>query len=384
MKIQEVIMRVLNKEMNWWQAAEIIGISPRSMQRWKARYEEFGYDGLYDRRLRSPSPKRVPLETVEKVLGLYREHYRDCNVAHFVEKLHEAHDVPLSYTWVKTALQTAGLVAREKKRGPHRKRRPRRPLPGMLLHCDGSQHGWLPGPGTQDLVVIMDDATSQVYWAELVVEEDTASVLRGLKAVVESQGVFCSLYTDRASHFVYTPQAGGAPDRNRLTQVGRVLDNLGVEHLVAYSPQARGRSERLFGTWQGRLPQELRLAGIQTLEQANRFLNRSWIAFHNRRFAIPPTQPGSAFVPPGGADLDRLFSWQYERVVAKDNTVQWARLQLQIQPQKFRWSLAGCRVLVCRHLDHSLSLYYGPHLLGRFNPQGQPLPARSCTNPEAA
>lgn len=384
MKLQEVILRAVSKQITWIQAAEIIGISARAMRRWRARYEEFGYDGLFDRRLQRPSPKRVPLETVERVLCLYREHYSDCNVAHFVDKLHEAHEIELSYTWVKTALQTAGLVAKKPKRGKHRKRRPRRPLAGMLLHCDGSPHAWLPGEGTQDLIVIMDDATSQVYWAELVEEEDTASVLRGLKAVVESRGVFCSLYTDRASHFVHTPHAGGPPDRSRPTQVGRALEELGVEHIVAYSPQARGRSERLFGTWQGRLPQEFRLAGIRTLEQANRFLQEQWIPFHNRRFGVQAAETGSAFVPTLRADLDRIFSWQYERVVAKDNTVHFARLRLQIEKQKFRWSLAGCRVQVCRHLDGTLTLYYGPHQLGRYDRQGHPLKAAASQNPEAA
>lgn len=384
MKLQEVILRAVSKQITWIQAAEIIGISARAMRRWRARYEEFGYDGLFDRRLKRPSPKRVPLETVQKVLCLYREHYSDCNVAHFVDKLQEVHEVDLSYTWVKTALQTAGLVARKRKRGPHRKRRPRRVLPGMLLHCDGSPHGWLPGPGTQDLVVIMDDATSEVYWAELVQQEDTASVLRGLRAVVQSRGVFCSLYTDRASHFVYTPQAGGPPDRSRLTQVGRALEDLGVEHIVAYSPQARGRSERLFGTWQGRLPQEFRLAGIRTLEQANGFLQQHWITFHNRRFGVKAAETGSAFVPTVGADLERIFCWQYERVVGKDNIVSFARLQLQIQRQKFRWSLAGCRVQVCRHLDGTLTLYYGPHRLGRYDLQGHPLKATLSQSPEAA
>lgn len=383
MKLQEVILRAVSGQITWMQAAEIIGISARAMRRWRARYEEFGYDGLFDRRLKRPSPKRVPLETVEKVLCLYREQYRDCNVAHYVDKLQEVHGVDLSYTWVKTALQTAGLVAPQRKRGPHRKRRPRRPLPGMLLHCDGSRHGWLPVAGTQDLVVILDDATSEVYWAELVAEEDTASVLRGLQAVVESRGVFCTFYTDRASHFVRTPHAGGPPDRSRLTQVGRALEDLGVEHIVAYSPQARGRSERLFGTWQGRLPQELRLAGIRTLEQANRFLQQHWIGFHNRRFAVSAAQSGSAFLPTLRADLPRIFSWQYERVVGRDNTVAFARRQLQIQRQKFRWSLAGCRVQVCRHLDQTITLYYGPHQLGRYDSQGQPLD--TCRhNPEAA
>jgi transposase len=268
MKVQEVILRAMAKKITWWQAAEIIGISDRHMRRWRERYEEFGYDGLFDRRRGKPSPKRVPMALVEQILGLSREKYFDLNVRHFHEKLRAEHQIELSYSWVKLALQGAGLVERGRKRGVHRKRRPRRPLPGMLLHIDGSRHRWFQDERWYDLIVILDDASSAIYYAQLVEEESTVTVMAGLKEVIERKGVFCALYRDRGSHFWLTPKVGGRVDPQRLTQVGRALRELGVQMIPAYSPQARGRSERNFGTWQGRLPQELRLHGINTLEGA--------------------------------------------------------------------------------------------------------------------
>src|SRR5437660_11059826 len=226
MKVQEVILRAMAKKITWWQAAEIIGISDRQMRRWKERYEEFGYDGLFDRRRGQPSPKRVPLATVEQVLGLYREQYFDLNVSHFHEKLGQQHQIGLSYTWVKQALQGAGLVAREPKRGVHRKQRERRPLPGMLVHIDGSEHRWFQDERWYDLIVILDDANSEIYYAQLVEEESTMTVLAALREVVQSQGLFCALYSDRGTHFWLTPKAGGKVDPHRLTQVGRAMREL--------------------------------------------------------------------------------------------------------------------------------------------------------------
>lgn len=373
MKVQEVITRALSGEILWMQAAEIIGISDRSMRRWRQRYEDHGYDGLYDRRNQRPSPKCVPLATVEKVLHLYREKYFDFNVKHFVEKVHQEHGIDLSYTWIKTALQTAGLVARSRKRGKHRKKRVRRPLPGMMLHVDGSTHAWLGGEGRQDLVAILDDATTEVYYARLVDQESTATVMAGLKAVIEQKGLFCSLYSDRGSHFFHTRTAGAAPDKALKTQIARALEQLDIRMIPAYSPQARGRCERFFGTWQGRLPQELRLRNINTMEAANDFLRKKWIRYHNSHFTVPAGQTGSAFVPYVGQDLNKIFSYQEERVVGNDNTVSFGKVLLQIQPQTFRFSMAKCRVLVCQHLDESLSLFYGPHLLGRYDEQGEAL-----------
>jgi len=379
MKVQEVILRAMAKEITWWQAAEIIGISDRSMRRWKQRFDEHGYDGLLDRRRGKRSPKRVPLKVAEEVLQLYREKYADLNVRHFHEKLREGHGIELSYTWVKLALQGAGLVKKGRKRGVHRKRRPRRPLPGMLLHLDGSRHQWFQDQRWYDLIEVVDDATSQTYYAQLVEEESTRTVMQALRAVVQRKGRFCALYSDRASHFFETPRAGGPVSRERLTQVGRALKELGIEMIPAYSPQARGRSERRFGTWQGRLPQELRLAGIGTLEEANRFLRQRYIAEMNRKFSVPAAQPGNAFVPVRGQDLDHIFSLQHERVVAKDNTVRLGDRTWQIERTPWRGTLAGCRVTVCEHLEGGVSIVYGPHVVGRYTVQGEPLGAAGKT-----
>ena len=370
MKVQEVILRALAKKITWWQAAEIIGVSDRQMRRWRERYEAFGYDGLFDRRRGKPSPKRVPVQQVEQVLGLYREKYFDFNVRHFHEKLRSEHDVQLSYTWVKQALQGAGLVARGRKRGVHRQRRPRRPLPGMLLHIDGSEHRWFQDERWYDLIVILDDATNEIYYAQLEEEEATLTVMAGLREVIECKGLFCALYSDRGSHFWHTPKAGGKVDGQRLTQVGRALRDLGIQMIPAYSPQARGRSERNFGTWQGRLPQELRLRRITTVEAANRFLREEYIAEFNRRFQVPAAQRGSAFVAVARKNLDLIFSLQYERTVNRDNTVSFQNLVLQIQRVPWRATLAGCSVMVHHHLDGTISLTHGPHRLGHYTSQG--------------
>jgi transposase len=378
MKVQEVMLRAMARKITWFQAAEILGMSDRHLRRCREQYERAGVDGILDRRRCRPSEKRVPLETVERVLALYRDKYFDFNVRHFHEKLTQEHGITLSYTWVKAALQGAGLVARGRKRGVHRKRRPRRPLPGMLLHIDGSRHQWFNDERWHDLIVILDDATSQIYYAQLVEEESTVTVMVALKEVIEHQGLFCALYSDRGSHFWHTPQAGGKVDPYRLTQVGRALRDLGVQMIPAYSPQARGRSERNFGTWQGRLPQELRLHGISTVEAANRFLREHYIAEFNRQFQVQASQPGTAFTRCTRRDLDRVFTLQFERTVNRDNTVAWQNLSLQIERVSWRGTLAGCNVIVHQHLDGTLSISYGPHTLGRYTAAGEP-----TTNPPA-
>jgi transposase len=379
MKVQDVMLQAMAKKITWWQAAEILGISDRHMRRWRERYVEQGYNGLLDRRRGKPSRRRVPVATVEEVFALYREKYFDLNVQHFHEKLQAEHGIELSYTWVKQALQGAGLVARGRKRGAHRKRRERRPLPGMLLHIDGSRHQWFQDERWYDLIVILDDATSEIYYAQLVEEESTATVMAGLQQVIERKGVFCALYSDRGSHFWLTPKVGGKVDYHRRTQVGRALHELGVQMIPAYSPQARGRSERNFGTWQGRLPQELRLRQLGTLEAANRFLREEYIAEFNRRFQVAPRQRGNAFVPCRSRDLERIFSLQFERNVNRDNTVSFQNLSLQIERVRWRATLAGGQVVVHQHLNGTLSLTHGPHCLGRYDSGGTPLPAKPST-----
>src|SRR5246127_2633135 len=373
MKVQDVMLQAMAKKITWWQAAEILGISDRHMRRWRERYVEEGYNGLLDRRRGKPSRRRVPVATVEKVFALYREQYFDLNVQHFHEKLQAEHGIELSYTWGKQALQGAGLVGRGRKRGADRKRRERRPLPGMLLHIDGSRHQWFQDERWYDLIVILDDATSEIYYAQLTEEESTLTVMAGLKEVIERKGVFCALYSDRGSHFWLTPKPGGKIDPPRLTQVGRALRELGVQMIPAYSPQARGRSERNFGTWQGRLPQELRLAEITTLEEANRFLRGHYIDVFHRKFRIAAEQKASAFRRSSRSELDWMFTVQTERIVAKDNTVAIGDRVWQIEKSRFRSTLAGCTVTIHEHLDGGVSLRYGPHVVGRFDSQARPL-----------
>jgi len=374
-KLQDVLLKAMAKRITWWEAAEIIGVTDRTMRRWRERLEKHGYDGLGDRRKGRPSPKRVPLKLCEKVLRLYQEQYADLNVRHFHEKLQEVHGIQLSYTWVKRALQGAGLVKRGRRRGAHRRRRERRLLPGMLLHIDGSQHQWFQDKRWYDLVVILDDATSEIYYAQLVEEEATRTVMAALWEVIESKGLFCALYSDRASHFFLTPKAGEPVDKYRLTQVGRALRELGVQMIPAYSPQARGRSERNFGTWQGRLPQELRLAGIDTVEAANQFLRDRYIAEFNRKFAVPAAEKGTAFRPYARRDLEWVFSVQSQRVVAKDNTITLRERVWQLERSRWRCTLAGCTVTIHEHLNGTVSVRYGPHVVGRFAANGVPLNA---------
>jgi transposase len=376
MKVQEVILRAMAGKIKWWDAAEILGVTDRSLRRWRKRYEEHGYDGLYDRRKGRPSPKRIAVKTLEQVLELYREKYFDFNVRHFHEKLAEEHGIELSYTWVKLALQGAGLVKKQRRRGTHRRRRERRPLPGMLLHIDASKHAWMGGEHYYDLITIMDDATSEVYYAQLVEEEGTRTLMPAVREVIEKQGIFCALYSDRASHFFVTPKAGGKVDESQVTQLGRALRELGIKMIPAYSPQARGRMERSYRTWQGRLPEELRTRKIATLEQANRFLREQYLAEFNRRFMVPAKERGSAFVRTRRKDLEWVFSIQHERTVNQDNTIALDNRILQIQKTRWRNTLAGCKVTVYEHLQGVVVVRFGPHEVARF--ESGALPAKQA------
>ncbi len=372
-KLQDVLLKAMAKKITWWEAAEIIGVTDRTMRRWRERLEEHGFDGLADRRKGRPSPKRVPLKVCEEVLRLYQERYADFNVRHFHEKLQEEHGIRLSYTWVKRALQGAGLVPRRRRRGTHRRRRARRPLPGMLLHIDGSRHQWFQNQRWYDLVVILDDATSEIYYAQLVEEESTRTVMAALRHVIETKGIFCALYSDRGSHFFVTPKGEQRVDKQRPTQVGRAMKELGIQMIAAYSPQARGRSERSFGTWQGRLPQELRLAGITTVEGANRFLREHYTGRFNEQFRVPAAEKGTAFRRSSRSDLEWVFTVQTERVVAKDNTVAIGSRAWQIDKTRFRHTLAGSTVTIHEHLDGTISIRFGPHVVGRYNRPAEPL-----------
>ena len=370
MKVQEVILRAISGQIHWFEAAEILGISDRQMRRWKWRYEKHGYDGLYDRRRKLPSPKRPPLETVEKVLRLYREKYFDFNMSHFYDKLKKEHNIRLSYNWVRLALEGAGLIEKRQRHDPHRKRRARKPLIGMMLHMDGSPHDWFSNGTEYDIVTILDDANSELYDIALVDEEDSHTCMELIRNVVEKKGIFCSLYSDRASHFFLTKKAGEEVSKDNLTQVGRALQEIGAQHIPSYSPQARGRSERLNQTFQGRIPQELRLRGIKTKEDANKYLKTEYLKEHNKRFAVKPENTGSAFIPvPKTMDLDKIFCFKHERTVNNDNTVSYNHRILQIGPSELRVSFAKCRVMVYEHLDGSITIGYGPHMIGYYPPK---------------
>jgi hypothetical protein len=350
------------------------------MRRWRDRYQEGGYDGLYDRRKRRPSPKRVALKTAEAVLQLYREKYFDFNVRHFHEKLTEEHGIAISYTWVKTALQGAGLVKKPRRRGTHRRRRPRRPLPGMMLHIDASKHAWFGDGRYYDLITILDDATSEIYYAQLVEEEGTRTLMPAVREVIQQQGIFCALYSDRASHFFVTPKAGGKVDESQVTQFGRALKELGIKMIPAYSPQARGRMERSYRTWQGRLPQELRLRQIRTVEEANQFLRQQYQAEFNRRFTVVAAGKGSAFVRTRRKDLDWVFSIQHERTVNPDNTIALDNRILQIEKTRWRNTLSGCKVTVYELLNGKIVVRFGPHEVARFEPRDLPAPQPKVKN----
>jgi transposase len=362
------------------QVADVLGLSPRTVRRLRLRYQHVGYDGLFDHRRRRPSPRAVPLPEVQRLLALYRDRYgpRDghpgFNVRHFYQIAQREHGVRLSYSFVKRALQAAGLVTKRRPRGRHRQRRAPRPCFGELLHLDGSRHRWLAlvPDVLHTLLAVVDDATKRVLYAQLLEGgESVDAVLTALRQVLATYGIPGALYTDRAHWAVHTPTAGAAPDRTKLTHVGRALARLGIEHILGYSPQARGRSERTNGTLQGRLVNELRVAGITTLGAANRYLRERFIADYNATFGCSPADPASAFVPVGRHDLDQILCHEEERVVARDNTVTFGRLLLQLTKQRGRRSCAGLRVVVRRHLDGHHSIWWGPRCLGRYSAQGR-------------
>ena len=378
MKVQEVIVRALAGQLTWIQAAEILDRSPRSIRRLRWKLEHYGYDGLFDRRRQLPSPKRAPVAEVQRVLALYRERYRGFNVRHFHQLARRQHGVRFCYAFVKKALQSAGLVARHQPRGRHRRRREPRACFGELLHLDGSRHRWLTLRPERwlTLLAVVDDATKHLLYAQLHDGgESVAAIMTALRAVIERFGLPMALYTDRAHWAVHTPTSGSAPDRGHPTQVGRALARLGIEHILGYSPQARGRSERVNRTLQDRLVNELRVAGITSVASANRYLREQFVPAFNREFGRPPADATSAFVPLGRVDLDQILCVEDERVIGRDNVVTTDGLPLQVAKQPGRRTCAGLRVLVRRHLNGQRSLWYGTRCLGRYDDRGRPLRA---------
>lgn len=380
MKMREVIMRAVSRELTWIQAADILGLSGRTMRRWKAKFDYAGMEGVVDGRTRGHgSPRRVRREELESLLRLYRTRYQGLNVRHFCSIARREHGLVWSYSFVRQALQVAGLVKKRRPRGRHRLRRPPRECFGEMLHLDGSLHGWLAlRPESQQcLIAVVDDSTRQLLYAQLCEREGTEPVLAALHAVCSRHGIPQALYTDRASWAARTSRAGEAPDRDKLTQVGRALARLGIEHILAFSPQARGRGERVNRTLQDRLVHELRLAGIRSRERANEFLSQTFLARYNEEFAQPAADANSAFVTAGGADLDQILCVEEVRTVGRDNTLVLDRVRIQLPKQPGRRTCAGLEVFARRHLDGSHSIWWGSRCLGRFDARGRALAASS-------
>jgi len=373
----EVIGMMTAGTLTALQAADILGLCPRQLRRLRRRHEIFGDAGLMDGRGGLSRKKRVPEATIEELCRLKREVYPDFSLRHFHEQALEKHGLKVSYTFTRDVLQLRGVVSKAPGRGRYRRKRERRPLVGMMLHLDASTHEWILGLPMQDLVVMLDDADGRILYARFVEQEGTRSTLEAIAHVLRRQGRFCELYTDRGSHFCRTAKAGQGPAEEQAGQVARVLRTLGIRQILARSPEARGRSERCFGTLQGRLPQELRLHGIRSYQQANRYLDDIFIPDFNRRFTVQPAQPGSAFTRLAAVDIALLVSLQHERVVANDNTVAFGKLSLQLPRLRDRLHLARCPVLVHELLDDSLGISFGGKLIARFNRQGAALPTLS-------
>lgn len=366
----EVIEKAVAGKISWLQAALILGITSRQLWRLRLQYQQFGVPGLRDRRSGRRMPMRIPTEMVEQLCRLRQEKYPDFSIRDFHQFATEKHGFKVSYTMVRNVLIGRGLAEKAAARGKYRRKRERRPMRGLMLHLDASTHSWIPGLPQQDLVVMLDDADGRILYARFVEQEGTLSTFQALAHVLVRYGRFCELYTDRGSHFCRTGEAGQAPDDEQNGQVTRALKTLGIRQILARSPEARGRSERAFGTIQGRLPQELRAAGITTYERANHYLDRVFVADFNRRFTVEPAQSESAFVPLVGIDLRLLLSIQHERTVRNDSTVAWQKLVLQLPPGRDRPHYVRCPVLVHELIDGTLAVSHQGRLLARYRRDG--------------
>ena len=375
MRVREVILQAMAGQMTWLQASDVLGVSPRTVRRWHFQFARHGVTGLVDRRRRSPSPRALPVNELRRWLRLYRERYRGYNARHFWSTCRREHGLQWSYSLMRQILQRAGLVRKHRPRGRHFRRREARACCGELLHLDGSRHHWLAlcPQDYQHLIVVVDDATRQILYARLEEGESSRAVMAALAAVLRCHGIPQSLYTDRAGWAACSRGADGRSRPDRPTQVQRALKQLGVEHILAFSPQARGRSERVNRTLQDRLVNEFRAHGIRTVLAANRYLEEQFVSNYNREFGRPPQDPVSAFVALGAVDLDQILCHQEERVVAKDNTVHLAGVRLQIDKQPGRATCAGLNVTIRRHLDGTHSVSWGKRRLGRYDARGRRL-----------
>lgn len=356
------------------EAAVLLGVCDRTFRRYLMRYEDNGMEGLVDKRLGQISHKRAPVDEVMALSDLYSNRFCGFNVKHFYSWYRRAYKGTRSYTWVKNTLQEKGLVSKATQKGAHRKKRIRAPFVGMMLHQDGSKHQWVAGK-LWDLIVTMDDASSEHYAMFFVKEEGTQSSFRGVKEVIEKHGLFASLYTDRGSHYWYTPDAGGKVDKSNLTQFGRAMSQLGIKMIPAYSPEARGRSERAFSTHQDRLVKELAMAGITEMKQANDYLANIYMPAHNAEFAVIPQEPESMFVPWAGTALKDILCEKYDRTVGNDNCVKFDGLKLQIPPNKYRCHYVKVEVSIHLYPNGGIAIFHGPRKLAAYTPKGKEIAA---------
>lgn len=372
MRFEDIYGRYDKRELTTEEAAEILGISARTFLRKRTRYESGGIDGLLDLRLGKPSPRRAESAEIARITKLYADKYKGFTVKHFHEFACRDHGLTYGYTWTKTQLEEAGHIRRGKKGGDHRLRRERKPRRGMMLHQDGSTHDWIPGLGHNlDLIVTMDDADSEITSAFFVLQEGTDSSFEGVKETIEKYGLFLSLYTDRGSHYWTTPEAGGRVDKQNLTQFGRAMKQLGITLKAAYSPQARGRSERMFGTLQKRLPNELRLVGITTIDEANKYLREVYLPRHNKQFTVKPKiENETAYIPWIGGDLDEILCHQEERTVQNDNTISYKGICLQIPKDDMRHHYVRTDVEVRQYPNGEMGVFFGNRCLGRYDEKG--------------
>ena len=369
MRFEEAYDDWLNKRITQEEAARLLGVCERSFRRYINRYEEDGLDGLTDKRLNQISHRRAPVDEVMGLTELYKSRYEGFNVKHFYSFYRDRHDGGRSYTWVKNTLQKKGLVKKSPKRGQHRKQRPRAPYRGMMLHQDGSTHEWVANQ-KWDLIITLDDATNEHYSMFFVEEEGTVSSFQGVREVIEKHGLFASLYTDRGSHYWYTPETGGKVDKVRLTQFGRAMHRLGIEMIPAYSPQARGRCERMFGTHQERLPKEFQLAGITDMEAANKYLREVYLPAFNAEFCVPAREDKNVFTDCIVGNIDDILCERYERTVGNDNCINFEGMSLQIPADEYRCHYVKAKVRVHKYLDGSLGIFHGPRKLAGYDGQG--------------
>ena len=369
MRFQETYDSWKHRRLTQAEAAELLGVCERTFRRHIARYEAEGMDGLLDRRLEQLSHRRAPVDEVMQVANLYRKGFRGWNVKHFYS-WYKQDGGSRSYTWVKSQLQKQGLVKKAKGKGEHRKRRERSAMEGMMVHQDASTHEWVEGC-KWDLVVTMDDATSEHYSMFFVEEEGTASSFKGVQETVEAKGLFCSLYTDRGSHYWHTPVAGGKVDKSNPTQFGRAMSQLGIQMIPAYSPEARGRSERAFKTHQGRLPNELKKAGVKSISEANRYLKSVYIPAYNKEFKVMARERGTAFVTCIASSIREILCEHHERTVTKDNCVEFEGMALQIPANVYRMNYVKAKVRVHRYIDGEISVFHGPRCVARYTHLGE-------------